>query len=341
MNEQDLPRADWRDVSFDGQTIRGVSSARGPFETSLSDVIAVGEHIAWDDPDTFVANLDCWSSFLTRNQYGLVHEFRDEFNLAVRAAVAERNGFNQIPQAGWPDWNNGTVQDSHFIYPPWLYGFPIYEWIIKREPCSWWDRLTGTAVSKWLDRSYSQTVRWLLAQPEDNSEQKKRWEQFVAAPPRPEMLGRRRSLYHWKPSKWLRRLRTLITWLAPIAMMLVLAHYNAAPAGWVGVAVIAAPIVLAWLPQLFAATTLYDEGLTARTWFLQRTSCFYDDIATIEEDKDCMRITLRDGSLLTTTERGEQSGGFKNAIEHRRLFSLSKRYAARYGIPYRSPDLKY
>lgn len=333
-----MPISDWRDVVFDGQRIRGVSSVGGPFEAAIGEVIAVGEHVSYD------GSMDWWSystSFLTRAEYGVVNEFYENFNSAAPITVAEGNGFAPIPRVGWPDWNNGTTADSRFIYPPWVYGFPICEWVFNREPSSLWDRLTGAAVDDWFEPSFDQTVRWLLAQPEDISERKKCWEQFVAAPPRPGKLGRRRSSYHWRPSKWLRRLRNLITWLAPLPMLLVLAHYHAAPAGWVGVAVIAAPIALAWLPQLFAATSLYDEGLRARTWFFRRDQCFYDDIATIEEEEDRLGITMRDGSLLMTTRRGDQSGGFKNAIQHRRLFSLSKRYAERCGIPFRSPDLKY
>ena len=335
--------ADWRDVSFDGQTIRGVSSANGPFEVALNEVIAVGEHIARDHPDPLVANLYLWTSFMTQQEHGSVWEGVPgyyEFLTDVHSAVAERSDVERMPLY-WADWDNGLGRGTRFIYPPWVFGFPLYEWTLESGPSSTWDRLTGAAIDDWVEPVFGATARWLLSQPPDDSEQKKRWKRFISAPPRPPALGRRRMGYHWEPPTWLRRLRALAVLPTLFAVVFLLDRSESAVVAWFGVVAIAVTTALAWLPQLFAATTLYDEGLTARTWLFHRNQCFYDDIAAIEEDEACLRITLRDGSLLATTKRGDQPGGFRNAIEHRRLFSLSKRYAERYGIPYRSPDLKY
>ena len=100
-----------------------------------------------------------------REEYGFVSEtvpYYTEFDPALRSAVSAINGIQQMPPVGWPDWNNGLGAASRFIYPPWLYGFPIDEWTLKSEPGSIWDRLTGAAVSDWVEPFFGQPFRWLL-----------------------------------------------------------------------------------------------------------------------------------------------------------------------------------
>jgi len=327
-----VPTADWRDVSCDGQILRGVSSILGDFEHSFEEVLAVAAHVRYpDDTDPFLPDMDCWLTFLTRQEYGFIYETQLTETLLSELRIFLRDEHLRLYPA-WGRWNMERGCDSRFIYPPWIDGFSVYDWRNERRGRrSRFSRLIGSYGYPASEGSLGPTIDWLMST--DRDDQKRRWEETSANPPRPTALGSRRSR-HFRQSKH---------GIVPIVACSVALGIGAA--GWPesfhslqGVISMFPLALLAsspWWPQLFCETRLHDHGISFRRWFFHARTIYYHDIRVVVEDDAGTKIIIGDGESIRLPKRHTVAGVTIRDLQRR---SLAMSCAAQMGVPYRLPE---
>lgn|GEM_PF-2606559 len=329
----EIPCADWSQVSCDGVTLRGVSARSGPFELSAADILAIGGHVRYrDDTSWVVPEEDCWLTFLTSFEYGFIYETKltDSLAAELRAFIGDDE---LSPYPYWGRWNHERGCDSRFIYPPWVDGFSIYEWPneTNNKP-TLFSRVIGYYGYAGANGVLGETLRWLYSK--DRAEQQRNWESVSARPPAPSGLGPQRSRHHYVPGHyWL--LPWVVSCLALVAVLARWADGFRSTTGSLTMALLIALLAAPWWSVMFSQTRLHDHGIRLRRWFLLSTTLFYQDIREIEDDGNGTRLTTDDGLTVRIPQGHHVPAVVVRDLQRR---SLAIRCGPAMGIPFRLPE---
>ena len=333
------PTAVWTNVSCDGGRIRGESSLTGPFELPTAEILAIGQHIRYeDDADWLTPDTESWISFLVPDEYGLVHRssWGDGLGESLSDAFGEER-LRTLWAESWSGWNRDRGADSRFVYPAWVYGFSVYEWPEEGRSRlrAFWGRLTGVYPYPSSSGVLGPTAWWLLEH--SPAEQRRDWERWRALPHAPLALGACRSSRSWEFA--------LKAWWAPYAITYVVAMTCAvfvnelvgSLLGWSVLAAVLALLAALWRPGLISETRLSDHGLSVRTWILRTQQCLYRDVTGVEDSATGL-IVEHEGNPIPIP-RSHRVDRFE--IEELSARSLAIRHAEYAGLPYRLPHTRY
>lgn len=339
--EPAVPQASWHTLSCDGGILRGISSIRGPFEISVEDVLAVGQHVRFPDGTSpLLPDIDCWIGVLTREEYGLVHEVQPEYSDLAKW-LSESLGIDaSVGGWAWQGWNEARGCDSRFIYPPWVFGFSVYEW--SQEGRSRWrsfvSQHTGFYGYKEVEGVLGPTVPWLV-EGEANKE-RKRWSEFTRSPPPAVGLGPQRFVHRWQAPYRIWWLTGLVACALVGLGAVFWQDLSGSLTGRLAIAVIALAASTVLWPRLFAATMLHDHGLTTRRWYVNSKKCSYDEIREIHRDKTGLKFYPSAGAKLHHPAALGDPALVELEIQDLTDRSLAIRYAQGMGVPFRLPETR-